>query len=137
MTQPPTDTRAPKIADYMARRLVTLTPEMDIIKAIRVLLNHRFSGAPVIDADGRLVGVLSTKDCLKVAFTSSYHQEWGGSVADYMTAEVETLDADTDVIAAAKRFLEGPYRRFPVLRDGRLAGQISRNDILRALCDLW
>jgi CBS domain-containing protein len=137
MTQRPTDTRAPKIADYMARQLVTLTPEMDITKAIRLLLNQRFSGAPVIDADGRLVGVLSTKDCLKVAFTSSYHQEWGGSVADYMTAEVETLDADTDVIAAAKRFLAGPYRRFPVLRDGRLAGQISRNDILRALCDLW
>jgi len=137
MTEPPPATNPPKVADYMVRDLITLTPDMEILRAMRILLDGRISGAPVVDEQGRLVGVLSKKDCLKVAFTASYHQEWGGSVAEYMTETVETLDADADIISAAKEFLDGPYRRFPVLRDGRLVGQISRHDVLKALSELW
>ena len=128
---------APKVSDYMAKRLTTLSPETDIIKAMRVLLDSTLSGAPVVDDKGRLVGILTKKDCLRVAFTASYHQEWGGSVADFMTAEPETIDADSDIVSAAKRFLDGPYRLFPVMRGGRLAGMISRHDILKALSEQW
>lgn len=130
-------TRSVKARDYMATRLVTLTPETDIHRAIKLLLKHRISGAPVVDADGRLVGVLSKKDCFKVAFSASYHKQWGGPVADYMTRDVETIDAETDIIAVAEMFLAGPYRRFPVMSQGRLVGQISRYDVLKALEDLW
>jgi CBS domain-containing protein len=136
MTETPASTNAPKVADYMARRLITLTPGLDIIKAMGILLDKGISAAPVIDDKGRLIGVLSKKDCLKVAFTASYHQEWGGSVADFMSQEVD-IEADTDIVAAAKRFLDGPYRVLPVLRDGRLAGMISRHDILKALSEQW
>ena len=137
MTETLASTNAPKVADYMARRLITLTPGLDIIKAMGILLDKRLWAAPVIDDKGRLIGILSKKDCLKVAFTASYHQEWGGSVADFMSQEVETIEADTDIVAAAKRFLDGPYRVLPVLRDGRLAGMISRHDILKALSEQW
>ncbi len=137
MSPPPTTAETPKVADYMATRLTTLTPETDILKAMKMLLDKGISAAPVIDDRGRLVGLLSKKDCLKVAFTASYHQEWGGTVADFMTHEVETVDAETDIVGAAEIFLNGPYRVFPVLRDGRLAGMISRHDILRALNDQW
>lgn len=137
MTNMPTSTNAPKVADYMAQRLITLTPGLNIIKAMDILLDKRISAAPVVDDKGRLIGVLSKKDCLKVAFTGSYHQEWGGSVADFMSQKVETMEADTDIVTAAKKFLDGPYRVFPVLRDGRLAGMISRHDILRALSEQW
>ncbi len=137
MTELPTPTNAPKVADFMAVRLITLTPGMDIIKAMKILLDKGISAAPVVDEKGRLVGLLSKKDCLRVAFTASYHQEWGGSVADFMSEKVETIEADTDIVAAAKRFLDGPYRVFPVLRDGRLAGMISRHDILKALSEQW
>ena len=95
------------------------------------------AGAPVVDAGGRLVGVLSKKDCLRAALNSSYYQEWGGSVADYMVSEVETLEADMELVQAAERFLTGHFRRFPVMRDGRLAGQISRSDVLRGLTENW
>jgi CBS domain-containing protein len=130
-------TDAPTVADLMARRLVTLTPETDIMKAMGILLDEGISAAPVVDAQGRLIGILSKKDCLRVAFTASYHQEWGGSVADFMTREVETIEAETDIVQAAKRFLEGQHRVFPVLRAGRLAGMISRHDILKALSREW
>ena len=134
-TSPTGDT--PRVSDYMAERLSTLRPDMDIIKAMHVLLDGAISGAPVVDEKGRLVGLLTKKDCLKVAFNASYHQEWGGPVADFMTREVVTIDADTDIVSAAKKFLDGPYRLFPVLKDDRLAGMISRHDILKALSEQW
>jgi CBS domain-containing protein len=65
---------------YMSSDLVTFSPAMDLRCAIRLLLKNRISGAPVVDSLGRLVGILTKKDCLKVAFSASYHQEWGGAV---------------------------------------------------------
>ncbi len=123
------------IGDIMATELLAFTPETSIHEAIKALLDNRYSGAPVVDADGNLVGVLSHKDCLKIVFSTSYHGDWGGTVAEYMSAEVETLDAETDLISATKTFLASRYRRFPVMRDGRLVGQLSRVDLLRALID--
>jgi CBS domain-containing protein len=125
------------VRDYMARELVTFAPESDIHRAMKVLLERRLSGAPVIDGRGDLVGVLSKKDCLRVAFSSSYHQDLGGRVAEYMSTVVATVEAGTDIVEAAELFLNSPYRRFPVIEDGRLVGQISRYDVLRALDDLW
>jgi CBS domain-containing protein len=124
-------------ADYMSSKLITLAPDMDIHGAMRLLLSNRISGAPVIDAEGNLVGILSKKDCLKVAFNASYHQEWGGRVSEYMSREVQTVEAETDVVEVAERFLKGPFRRFPVMSGNRLVGQISRHDVLRALEELW
>ncbi|MGB3390255.1 MAG: CBS domain-containing protein [Pseudaminobacter sp.] len=130
-------TNRPRIADYMATDLVTLTPGQEINKAMKILLDERLSGAPVVDEKGLLVGVLSKKDCLKAALNSNYYQEWGGIVADYMSRDVETLEADMELVQAAERFLVSHYRRFPVMRDGRLAGQISRTDVLRGLTENW
>jgi len=121
------------VADIMATRLITFTPDTDIHEAIRILLDKRISGAPVVDAEGRLVGVLSKKDCLKVVFSTQYHDDWGGPVRDFMSAPVETLDADLDIVSAAQAFLKSNFRRFPVLRDGRLVGQVSRYDVLNVL----
>ncbi len=121
------------IGDIMATELVTFTPETSIHDAIHVLLERRISGAPVVDQAGKLVGVLSKKDCLKIVFSTSYHGDRGGPVSEFMSAPVETLEPDLDLVSAAQHFLESHFRRFPVLRDGRLVGQVSRCDILKAL----
>lgn len=130
-------TDRPRIRDYMATNLVTLTPETEINHAMQILLDHHISGAPVVDNAGWLVGVLSKKDCLKAALHASYWREWGKTVADYMTVDPQTLTADTDIIAAAEIFLASDFRRFPVMHQGKLAGQVSRADILRALSEQW
>lgn len=129
--------RAATARDYMSTKLVTFTPDLEIHRAIKVLLKRRISGAPVLDAEGRLVGIISKKDCLKVAFSASYHKDWGGRVLEYMSRDVETVEAETDIVEVAQRFLKGPYRRFPVMAGNRLVGQISRHDVLKALEDLW
>ena len=121
------------VKDYMSHDPVTFSPDMDVLEAGRILVERRISGAPVVDRLGNLVGVLSEKDCLAVALSASYHEEWGGRVAEHMHAEAETVDADTSITDVARKFLGSGYRRFPVLRDNRLVGQISRRDVLRAL----
>ncbi|MCB1371438.1 MAG: CBS domain-containing protein [Rhodobacteraceae bacterium] len=127
----------PHVSDIMTRDLITLSPGTEINHAMQILLDRRISGAPVLDDQGWLVGVLSKKDCLRAALSASYFREWGDTVADYMTSPVETLDADLDIVAAAEAFIASAYRRFPVLRQGKLVGQVSRTDVLRALAEQW
>ena len=130
-------TDRPRVRDYMATTLVTLSPRTEINRAMHILLDHHISGAPVVDNTGWLVGVLSKKDCLKAALHASYWREWGKTVAEYMTTDVDTLMADMDIFAAAEMFLASNYRRFPVMHEGKLTGQISRADVLRALSEQW
>ncbi len=125
------------VKDYMTRDVVTLTRDMDVHQAIKLFVDKKISGAPVLGADGELSGMLSTRDCLKVAFSSSYHQDVGGPVSDYMSAGVETVDAAAHISEVAELFLKSRYRRFPVTENGRLVGLISRYDALQALEDLW
>lgn len=122
---------------YMATELVCFAPADDIVLAMRVLLEKRLSGAPVVDTERRLLGVLSKKDCLAIVYKAAYHQDWGGQVQDYMSREVEHLDADCTILEAVEHFLQSSFRRFPVLRAGRLVGQISRCDILRAIDEVY
>jgi CBS domain-containing protein len=129
--------RSAKVKDFMTADPVTLTPDMDIHRAIKILLEREISGAPVLDQQGGLVGILSIKDCLKVAFSASYHKELSGRVSEFMSSEVQTIESDTDIVEAAELFLKVRYRRFPVVTNGRLDGLISRYDVLRALEALW
>lgn len=130
-------TDRPCVRDYMVRELVTLTAETEINHAMHILLDRRLSGAPVLDENGGLIGVLSKKDCLKAALHAAYWRDWGQTVAVYMSRDIETLPADMDIVAAAEAFLSSSFRRFPVMQEGQLVGQISRADILRALSDQW
>jgi len=106
---------------------------MEMRRAISHLVEKRISGAPVIDDHGNLVGVLSEQDCMKMALSAGYHDDLGGLVKDYMSKSVTTIDADTSILKLAQLFIDSPYRRYPVLQNGRLVGQISRRDVLRAL----
>ena len=121
------------VVDIMATDLVTFRPDTPIREAIRTLLDKRISGAPVVDGDNNLVGILSRKDCLKIAFVAGYHDDWEGRVRDFMVTDVKTMAAETDLVSAAQIFLDSHFRRFPVIRDGRLVGLVSRHDILDAL----
>ena len=128
--------RAAKARDYMARNLVVLAPEMDVLHAIGIFVEKQISGAPVLDRFGTLVGMLSEKDCMRIALTAGYYGEWGGRVAEYMHAPVATIDADMPIVEVAQLFAEREYRRYPVTEDARLVGQISRSDVLRALQEI-
>jgi CBS domain-containing protein len=125
--------RLPVVRECMARKLLTLKADMEILDAVAFLLKHKISGAPVVDDDKHLVGVISEKDCLNLLAKGVRGNVPHGSIAEFMTTEVETISPDMDLYYAAGLFLKRNYRRFPVVEDSVLVGQISRRDILRAI----
>ena len=121
----------------MSRGLVTLKPEMDVLEALRILVEQRLSGAPVVDQIGNLIGMLTERDCMQIALGAGYHSEDGGRVENFMTELVVTVDADTPVTEIAERFASSHFRRLPVMEQGRLIGIISRRDVLKQLEAAW
>jgi CBS domain-containing protein len=138
-TQEQLNERLPKyesVLNYMVplKGLICFHPDQDIDDVIDVIIEERISGGPVLDADGNLIGIISEKDCLKIIVDRAYHNlpQSLPKVSDYMTKQVKTLSSDSDIVAAASEFINTPVRRLPIVKDGKLLGQISRRDILRA-----
>ena len=121
------------VKDYMAKTLVTFKPDTDVLDAVHVLVNKRIAGAPVVDDEGNLLGMLSELDCMKVALQAGYYSQVGGPVREFMSTGVETVDAEMSIVDLAQRFVDTSFRRYPVMERNRLIGQISRRDVLRAL----
>ncbi|TAL47157.1 MAG: CBS domain-containing protein [Methylovulum sp.] len=121
------------VADYMTKRLVTLTPDMDVIEAIERLLDHKITCAPVINQQGHLLGMFSEKDGMKVFLESVYNQGMSGKVGDFMTTDTVSVNAESSIVDLAEKFQPSSIRSFPVFQDNELVGIISRTDILRAL----
>ncbi len=126
------------ITKYMARDVITFSPEQSIYDAIDIMLEKRISGGPVLDNSGALIGILSEKDCLKVMVDAVYHNQpnTDGKVKDYMSTTVTTVDIKKDVIDVANMFLSSNFRRYPVVENGKLMGQVSRRDVMKAAAKL-
>jgi CBS domain-containing protein len=123
-------------ADYMSTNIITVTPSTKISQAIKKLLDHKITSMPVIDERGKLVGIFSEKDGIKVFVESAYNQSMDGAVGEIMNKEPLIIDADASLVDVAAKFEETPARSFPVFQNGELVGIISRVDVLRALLSL-
>jgi len=121
------------VTDYMAKRLVTLTKETSVTDAIKKLLDHKITCAPVLDASGKLIGMFSEKDGIKVFIESVYNQGMSGKVGEYMSSEIIKVDAGSSIVDLAEKFHSSSVRSFPVFQNTELVGVISRVDLLRAL----
>ena len=123
----------PRVSEYMDTEVYSLRPETEILTAVDFLLEHRRTGAPVVDEANKLVGMLSEKDCLNLLAVGADNNLPKGTVADFMSAEVITVPPHMNVYFAAGMFLNAVVRRFPVVENGVLVGVITRLDILRAI----
>lgn len=120
--------------DMMVRNLITLSPEMDALDAIDVLLRHRISGAPVVDRDGQFLGIFSERSSISFIVDAAYEQMPSNSLMSFVDTAPPTIDEDTDLLCIAQTFLDSSCRRLPVVDSrGRLCGQISRRDVMRAV----
>ena len=120
-------------ADIMTKKLITFTPDTQVLKAIDKLISYRISGAPVLDDNGNMIGMLSEIDCMQTFVQSAYHNEIGGLVKDFMSLEVKTITSFIGIVDLAEFFLETHFRRLPVVDNGKLVGQVSRREVLRAI----
>jgi len=123
-----------KLKDHMIENPVTVRSDADLFDAVALILDHRISGLCVVDGDGNLVGVLSELDCLRATLSASYENRTRvGSVGDYMTKDVISADLDDDIVEVAADMLKNRHRRRPILKNGKLVGQISCRQLLAAM----
>lgn len=127
-----------RVRDYMNGELITFTPEQTVDEVIHVLITNKISGGPVVNAKNELIGIISEGDCLKQITESHYYNMpiEQDIVENRMVKNVETIDGNLDVFEAAKKFLNSKMRRFPIVENGKLIGQISQKDILKAAMQL-
>lgn len=126
----------PKVADFMDTRPIALGSDDDILDAVDHLLQHGVTGAAVIDADGRPLGVIGERDCLEVLTKDEGWTLHGGRVAEFMRTEFEAIPPEMDIFYVAGLFLNErncSNRRFLVVEDDLLVGVLTRFDVLRAV----
>jgi CBS domain-containing protein len=132
--------KIPIIREFMTTKLITVHPDTEIYAAIDLLLNHKISGALVVETDDqqkRLIGILSGKDCMSILANGAFYDLPAAKVSNYMSTDIVSIEPDKDIFAAADVFLENHFRRIPVVHRGFLIGVVSRGDILNASRRLW
>jgi CBS domain-containing protein len=139
--------------DVMVRDVVTVHPESEIAAAVKLLGEHDISALPVVDAAGRLVGLLSEADLLhRVEIGTEKRRPWwlesvtgastlaqdfakshGKTVGEVMTTDVVSCTEDTPLADIAAVLERKRIKRVPILRDGKLVGVVSRANLIQAL----
>lgn len=127
-----------KVSDYMTRNLITFRQDQSVLEVMDILIKHKISGGPVVNEDNELVGIISEGDCIKQISESRYYNQpvENINVSAHMIKNVETIDGDLNIFDAAEKFLSSRRRRFPIVEDGKLVGQISQKDVLKAALEL-
>ncbi|WP_299673163.1 CBS domain-containing protein [uncultured Tenacibaculum sp.] len=123
------------VSDYMTKNLITFSKSQSLEDVIATLVANRISGGPVVNEKNELIGIISEGDCIKHISESRYYNlpvDKDNTVEKAMATEVETIDGNMNIFDAANQFLNSKRRRFPILENGKLVGQISQKDILKA-----
>ena len=146
--------------DIMATDLITVTPDMDISRAAKILLDNRINGVPVVDDGGRLVGILCQSDLITqqkklpiptlftfldglIRLTSMKQIEKQVSkiaaltVSEAMTPEPVTVRPDTGIETVASLMVDNNFHTLPVVKDSELVGIIGKEDVLRTLLSTY
>lgn len=105
----------------MTSPVVTVSPETSVAQIAELLTSRRFSGIPVVDNAGAVLGLVSERDLLARS---------GRTAREVMTTSVISVTVDTDIAQVRRMLVDAPIRRVPVLQAGRLVGIISRHDLV-------
>lgn len=126
------------VQDYMTENLITFRKDQYVVEVMEVLVKNKISGAPVVNERNELEGVISDGDCMKQISESRYYNMPIGDmkIDQYMDTDVTTIDKNMNIFDCASLFYKHDCRRFPIVEDGKLIGQISRKDILCAALKL-
>jgi CBS domain-containing protein len=143
-----------QVQDVMSRKVITVRPDTPAPEIARLLVENRISGVPVVDANDRVLGIVSEGDLIRrledtddgrrrswwlellaspERRAEDYVRAHGRLARDIMTDVVSTIDEQATLAEAARLLEEKHIKRLPVVRDGRLVGLVSRADLLRAL----
>lgn len=149
--------RTTPVSDVMTTDVLAFSPEMSVQEAMQALVERDVDGAPVLDGDDRVIGMVSTDDLIVQEtrlhyptvlslfgaylelpssvrrFEDDLHKAVAATVGDVMARRPVTCGEDDTLEDAATVMHEAGVSRLPVLRGGRLVGIVSRGDILRSI----
>ena len=111
----------------MNTRVISISQNEDLYEAINMMALNHITGLPVVDENEHLVGIITEKDVLTLLYNLD---DKPGLVRDFMTSEVVCFDQEDDLNDVIDALGTNPFRRVPILNDGRLVGIISRKDII-------
>ncbi len=117
-----------KASDVMTRDVIAISQDSTLAEAIQWLIDKKISGMPVIDKQGKLVGIISEKDILNFAFSGNLRNT---QVREAMTREIKSFSPDVDVEQIALAISQHHFRRVPILEGEKIVGIVSRRDIIR------
>ncbi len=117
-----------KAKSIMTRDVHSVRVNTPILEAMQVLLDNNISGLPVVSDDMRLVGVVSEKDMLKMLYEPN---DITVAVSEVMTHDPVAFDENDSLTDICECLIDNPFRRVFILSEGKLAGLISRTDIIR------
>lgn len=148
-----------KAMEIMTKDVITVTPEATVKEIVKLVVEHKISGVPVVDAAGKLVGIVTEGDLLHKEVAprlpdvinilgaiiyfhgvKRYHEDFkklmAGTAQELMTAEVITVGPEADADAVGELMISRNIKRVPVINaEGKLLGIISRADIVKMLLD--
>jgi CBS domain-containing protein len=141
-----------KVADVMTHRVISVTAEVTVSQAARLMLEARISGLPVVDELGQLVGIISEGDLVRRAelgtatrrrgwldlfvspgkLAEEFQRSHGRKVSEIMKSEVHTVSEETPLIDAVELMESRRVKRLPVVRDGKPVGMLTRSNLMQA-----
>ena len=140
-----------RVADFMTRRVITVTPDTSILTAAQLMQDRKISGLPVVDTADRVVGIVSEHDLLRDDGKGIDSSPWlqliverrglaeetsrlrDRKVAEVMTSNPVTVSAAASLAEASRLIEQHGIKRLPVVQSGKLVGIIARADLVRAL----
>lgn len=145
-----------KASDVMTSKVITISPDAPLSDMIRLMLDNRISGLPVVGKDGKLVGMITEGDCLRRVETGTdvkrsfwramltgsetlaneYIRSHGRKVSEVMTSDPITVSPETDLGEVIHILEKNQIKRVPVVKDGAIVGIVSRANLLQALSGL-
>lgn len=123
------------VQDVMTQNPLSVPQDAAVDVAIDLIVEQNISGVPVVDDEGRLVGLITEYDVLQLYGQQSDPATRYQSCRDLMTSEVCTIGLDASVEAAAKIFCAATMRRLLVVDGKQLVGVLSRRDVVRSIRD--
>src|SRR5690625_7230792 len=107
------------VKDYMSTNLITFSPDTNVLEITKVLLDKRITGAPVIDDDGNIIGLIDDKDCLRIAVDTLYHNQpiMSHTAREYMSNVMRTIKINTEILEVANIFLTTQFKRSMVINE--------------------
>ncbi len=119
--------------DVMTTKVISMPPDTNIYKAIGILVDNKISGAPVVDDNGTLLGIVTEKDLLvSLDFVGEKNINLI-TVEEIMTRDIITYKEDSIMKNISAELVRRNIKRVPIIKDGKIVGIVSRRDILRGV----